>query len=287
MKLKIIVVILLSVVAVVGASVYAGFTTRITKQSDLALAELQVENMTCGACVDNITKALDKVSGVEKIDISVTTGIGKVAYDPLLVTPKQLTDTITEAGYPASVKQLLSTEQYHLLQNEETRLAANYVARIGDQLISRQDFEQQLDQFLKNSGPEEKMEGRQQALAQVWQTIMRKTLLLQAAEKNLVVVQPGEVELRIEEMQKGMPNIGSYIQSRYGSIENFRRQLKEDMVISRNIDQFVIGKTNDQQQRQQVLDQWYRSLLDNSPVIIYDPQLKQAIGSGGCGGSCC
>lgn len=282
------VVTALIALAVVTVSVYALFATRTVANAELAMAELQVENMTCGSCVASITDALEKVSGVETVDVSVTTGIGKITFNPRQVDPNILADTVTAAGYPATLKQLLNSEQYHALRTEENRLATHYVARIGDQLISRSDFDQQVRQYQKSAGLQQRPELSSRATVQAWQSIMQRALLLQSAEQNQVVVQDGEVALRVQQMRQGMPNFDAYIQSRYESNASFERQLKEDMIINRNIDQFVLHQEQDALMRQQIFNQWFQGLIDNASIVIYDPQLKQDAGTaGGCGGSCC
>ena len=288
MKLKNISIAVLCLSAVVAASAYALLTTRTTANTSLTMTELQVKNMTCGSCVAKITEALDAVSGVESIDVSVTTGTGKITFDPQLVTAQALAETVTSAGYPATIKQLLTSEQYHLLLSEESRLSADYVARIGDQLISRSRFDREVGKYLTEADQQDRPEAHGRALAQAWQGIMQRTLLLQAADKNQVVVHDGEVALRIQQLRQGMPKLDEYIRSRYGSAENFHQQLKEDMVISRNIDQSAIGTEKDPRRRQKSFNLWFQSLVDNASIIIYDQRLKQATASaGGCGGVCC
>lgn len=292
MKLKRIVVVAFSLLAVLGASTYAVLLTRTTANADLAMVELRVEKMTCGSCVGTITDSLTELSGVESVAVSVTTGLGKVTFNPQLVSAEKLADTVTGAGFPATIKQLLSSEQYRLLQTEETRLAANYVGRISGQLISRAEFDRHVAQYLKTAGLQDRPEIRSQAISQAWQAITQRTLLLQDAEKNQVVVQDGEVDLRMTKVQKGLSNSDEYIQTRYGSKENFKRQLKEQMIISRNIDQFVLGQEPDKLKRQQTFNRWYQGLTDSASIVIYDQQLKQASSAaGGCGsgsgGSCC
>ena len=288
MSLKKLVVASLCLIAVVAAASYAVLTTRADANASFALAELQVSNMTCGSCVARITEALEVLSGVDTVDVSVTTGISKIIYDPQLVEAEQLASTVTAAGYPASVKQLLSSDQYQSLQNEETKLAADYVARIGDRLISRTDFDSAVAKYIKSSGLQDRPEARSQAAAQAWQTVLQRTLLLQAADVNEVVVQNGEVDLRIQKMRQSMPKLDAYITTRYGSLESFQQQLKEDMVINRNIDQFVLSQVKDPRQKQQVYGRWYQDLVDNTSITIYDQQLKQSASSaGGCGGGCC
>ncbi len=288
MSPKNIVVAAFCLLAVVVAASYAVLTSRTAANASFALAELQVNNMTCGSCVATITEALESLPGVDSVDVSVTTGISKITYDPQRVAAGQLATTVTAAGYPAAVKQLLSSEQYLALQTEEMTLAADYVARIGDQLISRSDFGTAMTKYIQTAGLKDGSDARKQASAQAWQTVLQRTLLLQAADANEIVVQNGEVDLRIQKMRQSMPKLDDYITTRYGSLESFQQQLKEDMVINRNIDQFVLSQVKDPREKQQVFGRWYQDLVDNTSITIYDQQLKQSASSaGGCGGGCC
>jgi copper chaperone CopZ len=287
MQYKKIVVAVFCISAVAAAAAYAVLTTRTSTDVSLALAELQVNNMTCGSCVKTITNALEVFSGVESVDVSVTTGTSKVLYDPALINADKIADTVTAAGYPAKVRALLTKEQYQALQTEESRLAADYVARVSGQLISRPQFEAEVGKYLEDVNGV-----ASRAVSKAWQVIVQKTLLLQAAEQNQVVVHDGEVDLRIQSLQKSMPNMDEYIRSRYGSKERLHQQIKEEMVISRNIEQYVLGQEKDPRVRQTNLSRWYQGLVDNASIKIYDPQLKQATSSsGGCGsgsgGGCC
>ena len=111
------------------------------------------------------------------------------------------------------------------------------MARISGQLISRSQFEAEVGKYLEDVNGV-----TAQAVSRAWQGIMQRTLLLQAAEQNQVVVHDGEVDLRIQSLQKSMPNMDDYVLTRYGSVEQFHQQLKEEMVISRNIEQHVLGQ---------------------------------------------
>lgn len=285
MKRKMFVVALISVFAV--ASAYTVLTTRSVADAGLAMVELQVSNMTCGSCVATITEALESVSGVESIDVSVTTGTSKISFDPQQVAAVKLAEVVTSVGFPAQVKQQLTSEQYKTLQTEETRLSADYVARIGEQLISRFQFDKEVERQLKIRGSQNQPQIQAQIIAQVWQEVKQRTLMLQAAAANQVVVHDGEVALRIEQLKKSLPNLDDYIQSRYGSMDRFRRQLKEEMVISRNIQQHVLDQPNEPRNQRQLYQQWFQGLVDNTAIKIYDRRLKQAASTaGGCGGCC-
>lgn len=288
MRMKYLAIVVTCLVAVLIAGGYGLLTTRLLADTSLAMTELNVQNMTCGSCVATITEALESVDGIESIDVSVTTGRSKVVFNPDQIDAVRIAEMVTDVGFPAKVGQLLDADQYQALQSEETRLSVNYVARIGEQLIGRQAFENEVDRQLLSSGVESLPESRAQVVGQSWQALLQRTLLIQAAAENQVVVQNGEVDLRIEKLQKSTPNLDRYIQSRYGSAELFFQQLKEDMIISRNIEDHVLDQIKEPSQRQQRYSQWYQNLVDNASIVIYDEQLKQsASASGGCSGGCC
>lgn len=288
MHMKYIAIAVTCLVAVFVAGGYGMLTVRSSADTTLAMTELTVQNMTCGACVSTITEALEDVDGVESIEVSVTTGRSKVVFNPEQIGAKKIAGIVSSVGFPAEVDQFLDADQYQALQSEEMRLAVNYVARIGDRLIARQVFNEEIDKQLLASGSKNLPESRNQVAGQSWQSLLQRTLLIQAAEENQVVVQNGEVELRIEQLQQSIPNLDSYVQSRYGSTEHFFQQLKEDMIISRNIEDHVLVKIKAPGMRQQRYRQWFQTLVDSTSIIIYDEQLKQAVGSaGGCGSGCC
>ena len=133
---------------------------------------------------------------------------------------------------------------------------------------------------------------KQKIVNQTWQTIKQRLLLLNAAEKNQVVVQNGEVDLKIEQMKQVMPNFDNYVATNFSSTESFYRQTKEDMIINKNIQEHVLAGLSTPGERQTRFSQWFQDLIGNSSVTIYDASLKQATAAkGGCGsgasGGCC
>lgn len=60
---------------------------------------MNITGMTCGHCVDRVTKALQAQPGLTVA--SVTVGQARVSYDPHRVSPEQITAAIEAAGYRA------------------------------------------------------------------------------------------------------------------------------------------------------------------------------------------
>lgn len=66
---------------------------------------LSVPGMTCAACPITVKKALSKVEGVSKTDVSYEKREAVVTFDDAKTTVQKLTKATEDAGYPSSVKQ--------------------------------------------------------------------------------------------------------------------------------------------------------------------------------------
>ena len=64
--------------------------------------ELDVEGMTCGSCVKHVTRALQAVPGVSRVDVDLTNGRVRVEKD-LQVSSALLIAALSEEGYPAKM----------------------------------------------------------------------------------------------------------------------------------------------------------------------------------------
>ena len=66
---------------------------------------LSVPGMTCAACPITVKKALTKVDGVTKAEVSFENREAIVTFDDTKTTAPALTKATEDAGYPSSVKQ--------------------------------------------------------------------------------------------------------------------------------------------------------------------------------------
>lgn len=60
---------------------------------------LNVSGMTCGGCENAVTRALGKLTGVERVDASHVAERVTVTFDDTRVTTAQLRDSIAALGY--------------------------------------------------------------------------------------------------------------------------------------------------------------------------------------------
>ena len=65
---------------------------------------LDVPGMTCAACPITVKKAMSKVEGVNKVDVSYEKRQAVVTFDDAKATVQKLTQATENAGYPSTVK---------------------------------------------------------------------------------------------------------------------------------------------------------------------------------------
>ena len=63
---------------------------------------LKVGGMTCSGCVASVTRALQQIDGVDKVDVSLDQAQASVRYDPARVNEAQLRSAIEDAGFDAA-----------------------------------------------------------------------------------------------------------------------------------------------------------------------------------------
>lgn len=64
---------------------------------------LKVTGMTCGGCVQSVTRALQAVAGVDAVQVNLTTGEASVQYDEALATSAQLLVAVSTAGFEVAL----------------------------------------------------------------------------------------------------------------------------------------------------------------------------------------
>uniref|UniRef100_H2Z7G6 P-type Cu(+) transporter n=1 Tax=Ciona savignyi TaxID=51511 RepID=H2Z7G6_CIOSA len=64
---------------------------------------LNIEGMTCDACVNSIQTTLCKLEGVNNIQVSLQNKQGVAQFNPLSINPTQIVDAIDEMGFESSI----------------------------------------------------------------------------------------------------------------------------------------------------------------------------------------
>src|SRR3972149_11235870 len=58
-----------------------------------------VYGMTCGHCVRRVTEVLEKLEGVEKVQVALSAREAVLSYDPALLKMSDIDRAIEDAGY--------------------------------------------------------------------------------------------------------------------------------------------------------------------------------------------
>lgn len=64
---------------------------------------LKVDGMTCGGCVNAVTKALKAVDGVRAVAVSLKPGEARIEFDESTTSPEHLRAIVQQAGYEVDV----------------------------------------------------------------------------------------------------------------------------------------------------------------------------------------
>jgi copper chaperone len=60
---------------------------------------LKIEGMTCGGCVKSVTRVLEALPGVQKVDVSLEPAQVALTYDGAKVGASQFKAAIEDAGF--------------------------------------------------------------------------------------------------------------------------------------------------------------------------------------------
>lgn len=78
--------------------------TAATQVAAAQSATFAVENMTCALCPVTVKKAMEKVAGVQSVQIDFDARTATVVFDPAVTSVEAIAAASTDAGYPAVVR---------------------------------------------------------------------------------------------------------------------------------------------------------------------------------------
>lgn len=94
--------------AVVAAATFALPGSPLVRQAAAAeqseaKVTLHVDGMTCASCSVTVRVTLERLDGVKSAAVSFEEKRARVTYDSSKVTPKQMIEAVSKAGYKARV----------------------------------------------------------------------------------------------------------------------------------------------------------------------------------------
>ena len=72
--------------------------------TDTVKKEFGVEGMSCGGCVQSVTRAIARLPGVRNVDVSLDKKAATVEYDVATVEPASIVAAIEAAGFEAAAR---------------------------------------------------------------------------------------------------------------------------------------------------------------------------------------
>ena len=72
--------------------------------SAIVKGEFAVDGMSCGGCVASVTRAVSRLPGVQKVDVSLERKAATVEYDGAAVDPARIVAAIEAAGFGAAAR---------------------------------------------------------------------------------------------------------------------------------------------------------------------------------------
>jgi copper chaperone len=64
-------------------------------------ADIRIQGMTCEGCVRSVTRTLQAVAGVQRVEVSLDEEKARVTYDPKKAGLAELKRAVERAGYEA------------------------------------------------------------------------------------------------------------------------------------------------------------------------------------------
>ncbi len=266
-------------------------------------AILNVEGMSCSGCISTIKSSLSDFTGIQDIIVNISAGITEVYYDSRQMNDVNLlASAITESGYPATIRQLISAQQ---LQKEEalaSQRAKLYVASVGGWDISRVEFDTELNyakaRYIQAYGEDVFIKERGQNVLdniriQVVSRLINEGIQMQEVQRVGYQV---DADILAQEFDSFIAQKGISLEqfktalSAYGyPYDYFMKKFENRVLLRRYIEDNVIQMSANDYDKQQQYLAWFNNAKTLSTVVIYDKELErlnQKQSSGGCGSSC-
>ncbi len=270
--------VFVTTLALASATAFFGESKRAFSRE----AEFIVQDITCAACVSNVQRALSAVDGVGKANVNVLTGRMRVEFDPARIDVERIAAVVTRAGYRAFPQNAVSLEALQELQSEAQRLSADYVGRIGGRLVSRADFDHEVETLRATLPPQHAQMPLESIKLLVWENVVQRETLLGEADRRSLIIQDDEVAAELEEMRAEIPDFQAFTEQ-FGGQEQISRRIREGLLIERLVQEQMSQGGLPRDQARMNLERWYRNLSENTAVEVFDPALRSA--NAGC--SCC
>jgi len=273
-------------------------------QSNTAKAVLDVQGMSCSGCIYQIKSGLADIGGIRDVLVDLNSGRVEVLYDSTqLKDLEKIASAITAVGYPATLKQTMTTSEIDKENNLFASRSKLYIAAVGDWEISRGDFDNELSharsRYEKAYGTSVFTGDQGAALMQRLQSQIASSLIsegiqMQEVRKAGFKLPANTVETEFKEylVKKGISQqeFKKLIQDSGYDYGYFYKKFENRLTIDTYLNDTVLaGLSNDLEKNKNYSD-WFNNARLLAKVVYYDKNLedivKNSSAAGGCGNSC-
>ena len=278
----------------------AGTSGQLANQ---ARAVLAVQGMTCAGCISQIKSSLAEFEGIGDVSVDLANGRVAVTYDSQkLKDTERIAAAIIAAGYPASVKQVLTAKELEEENRRGSAKSKRYIARVGDWEILRADYDAELNharkRYEKTYGKDVFSGDRGDALlyglkSQVAQRLIDEGVQLNEIRKTDYKLSPDTLKNTFD----------AFLNQRSMTPDEFKRSLAEtgldfnyflkkfetSVTINTYVEDKVLSGFSNEQERQQQYAGWFNNAQLLAQIVYYDKTIENIVRNGnstsGCRGS--
>jgi len=224
-----------------------------------------VNKMNCPACIITVKEVTGKVPGVLNTDVSLASQNVIVTFRDKQTDTNKISRAIAHAGYPVKLDGMFKATG--------EGIGEPVAAYVNGKPVFSKDLKTSLDVGASES------KNRNETSA--FFSVIGKEILLQAADKESVVVQPFEVEQEVQKIFKDRgatrEEFTAWINSAYGSAEKYYQAVGQRLGIRRLFDDHVLANVKDPEARKHKALERAGTLFKDADVKILDPALKEKI----------
>lgn len=257
------------IILCVGVLIAAvGYSAYRLVLGEVIASRFTVLNMNCPACTVTLDEIATRLPGVVDTRVSLAGQEVVVKYHANKINPETIRDAMTRAGYPA-----ISDGSFKPDVNKG--IAEPVIATINGKPLFEKDLKTPL--HLPGVVPQEP------SLASAFFSAVGKELILQAADLQLVVVQPAEINEEvmkvIRETNQSPEAFWATMSTHFGSKEKYLQVVAQRIGIRRFLNEHVLqGITNPTEKSRRTLE-WIGDLFKKADVQILDPGMRDKLRS--------
>ncbi len=224
-----------------------------------------VNNMNCPACVITVKEVTAKMPGIVETDVSLASQSVTVKFQEKRASAENIGQTIAHVGYKVKFD-----ETYKPDLSEDKKVV---IAGINGKPLFSSDINVPLavdPQEVKKREPSESFFSN-----------VGKELILQAADKSVIVAQPSEVDDEIRTIFETQAiqedQFNKWINDNFGSVEKFRQVVAQRIAIQKLLEDVAIMDIQDPELKKTKILEMLGDLFKTADVKIYDGKLKEQI----------